>query len=78
MRTTLTLDDRIEQQIKELAVKEKSSFKALANELLKLGLEARENRPVYHFSVDAEDCGFREGIDPDKLNQIYDDLETQG
>ena len=78
MRTTLTLDDRIEQQIKELAVKEKSSFKALANELLKLGLEARESRPAYHFSVDAEDCGFREGIDPDKLNQIYDDLETQG
>ena len=78
MRTTLTLDDRIEQQIKELAVKEKSSFKAITNELLKLGLEVRESRPVYHFSVDAEDCGFREGIDIEKLNQIYDDLESDG
>ena len=78
MRTTLTLDDRIEQRIKELAVKEKSSFKTITNELLKLGLEAREKRPAYHFSVDAEDCGFREGVDIEKLNQIYDDLESDG
>lgn len=78
MRTTLTLDDKIEQKIKELAVQEKSSFKALTNELLKLGLEARERRPEYSFAVEAENCGFQEGIDAAKLNQIYDDLESEG
>ena len=78
MRTTITLDNQLEQKIKELAVKEKISFKAITNELLKTGLEARESRPGYSFAVEAEDCGLREGFDEEKLNQIYDELEAEG
>jgi len=59
MRTTITLDDRLEQQIKELAVREKSSFKAIVNELLRTGLEVRESQPAYTFSVEAENCGLQ-------------------
>jgi plasmid stability protein len=76
MRTTITLDDRLEQQIKELAAREKTSFKAVTNELLRTGLEVRESRPLFTFSVEAEDCGLREGIDEEKLNQLYDDMEA--
>ncbi|MCK5735321.1 MAG: hypothetical protein KAH21_02540 [Spirochaetaceae bacterium] len=76
MRTTITLDDQLEQKIKELAVKEKTSFKTITNELLRFGLEARESRPAYIFKVEAEDCGIRDGIDEEKLNQVYDDMES--
>ncbi len=78
MRTTITLDDHLEQDIKELAVREKTTFKAITNELLRQGLEARERSPAYSFSVEAEDCGVKEGYDEEKLNQIYDELEADG
>ncbi len=78
MRTTITLDDQLEQDIKELAVREKTTFKAITNELLRRGFEARESSPVYNFSVEAEDCGVKEGIDEEKLNQAYDELEAEG
>ena len=75
MRTTITLDDQLEQKIRELAVKEKTTFKNLTNELLRTGLEVREKRPAYSFKVLAEDCRLRNGIDEEKLNQIIDDPE---
>ncbi len=77
MRTTITLDDQLEQDIKELAVRNKMTFKAITNELLRRGLEARESSQSYSFTVEAEDCGVIEGIDEEKLNQIYDELETE-
>lgn len=78
MRTTITLDDQLEQDIKELAVRKKMTFKAITNELLRRGLEARESIPPYSFSVEAEDCGIKEGIDEEKLNHVYDELESEG
>ncbi len=76
MRTTLTLDSDIARKLKELASREKKSFKEIVNETLKAGLSAvvTEATP---FRVKTHRCGFRRGVDPVKLNQLYDDLETK-
>lgn len=79
MRTTLTLDDLIEQKIRELAAKERTSIKAVTNELLRIGLDVKRKRDEKRtaFTVKPKHCGFRPGIDTEKLNQIIDDLETE-
>jgi len=79
MRTTLTLDDDLAQQLKELARASDRSFKEITNEAIRRGLSvghppADQPEP---FRVEAKACGLRSGIDPLKLNQIYDDLEIE-
>lgn len=76
MRTTLILDSDIERKLKELASREKKSFKEVVNETLKAGLSAVVTEPQ-PFRLKPHRCGFRRGIDPVKLNQLYDDLETE-
>ena len=39
MRTTITLDDQLERQLKEYAVSSNRSFKEVVNELLRIGYE---------------------------------------
>ena len=79
MRTTLTLDDDLAQQLKELARGSDRSFKEITNEAIRRGLSvgdppAKKPEP---FRVQAKACGFKSGVDPLKLNQIYDDLEIE-
>ena len=78
MRTTLTLDPDVADQLKERARREGKSFKVLVNEFLRRGMSATssdpENRPV--FRVVPHRGGFRPGVDWTKLNQLADELET--
>lgn len=79
MRTTLTLDDDLAERLKDLARQAGTSFKEVTNDAIRRGLSAGET-PVggpEPFRVVAERRGFRPGIDPLKLNQIYDDLEVE-
>jgi hypothetical protein len=80
MRTTLTLDDDLAKRLKELARQGRRSFKEVTNEVIRRGLSAgvpqvEGERP---FQVEPKACGFKPGVDPLKLNQIYDDLEIEG
>ena len=77
MRTTLTLDDDLADALRQRAKLLDLPFKQVVNETLRRGLapEAREDRPV--FRVRPLRGGFRPGIDPLKLNQLNDELETQ-
>jgi hypothetical protein len=78
MRTTLTLDDDVAKRLRQITKRTNRSFKDVVNETLRRGLSAgrRPSAPSERFVVHAKACGFRPGIDPLKLNQLVDELET--
>lgn len=79
MRTTLTLDDDVAAALHRRARQEGRSFKDVVNQTLRQGLQtgarlaASDRKP---FTVQPEACGFLPGIDPLRLNQLVDQLET--
>ncbi|HSL19838.1 MAG TPA: CopG family transcriptional regulator [Candidatus Sulfomarinibacteraceae bacterium] len=79
MRTTLTLDEDLGRRLKELARESGRSFREVVNEVVRRGLSTGERPPdeVEPFRVVPKACGFKPGIDPLKLNQLYDDLEIE-
>ncbi len=79
MRTTLTLDDDVAAALKVLVRSSGKTFKAVVNEVIRNGLMTGE-KPVPErepFRVSSAPRGFRPGIDPLKLNQLADELETE-
>jgi hypothetical protein len=78
MRTTLTVDDDIAVELRRIAGSTHRGFKAVVNELLRRGLVAgpKPNLAATPFVVKAKSCGFLPGIDPLKLNQLSDEIET--
>ena len=79
MRTTLTLEDDLSRGLKEKALASGRSFKEVVNETIRRGLSVGEgpSEDDEPFRVQAKACGFRSGVDPLKLNQLYDDLELE-
>ena len=79
MRTTLTLEDDLALKLKELARSTDRNFKEVVNDSIRKGLSLGEPLPAdqERFVVRARACGFRTGVDPTKLNQLYDDLEME-
>jgi predicted transcriptional regulator len=79
MRTTLTLDDDLAQELQVLARQSRSSFKTVLNHVLRRGLSVGEKPSALlpPFVVDAQPGGFRPGIDFQKLNQLNDELEIE-
>lgn len=79
MRTTLTLDDDLARQLQELARRSGQSFKSVVNTAVRRGLE-QSGKPaprLPRFVVEPKACGFRAGIDPNKLNRLADELEIE-
>ena len=77
MRTTLTLDDDLADALKERARLLDKPFKQVVNDTLRRGLSPspQEERPV--FVVKPICGGLLPGIDPLRLNQLYDQLEIE-
>ncbi|MCY4115028.1 MAG: antitoxin [Chloroflexi bacterium] len=77
MRTTLTLDADVADFLREQARLRNRPFKQIVNDTLRRGMSpaAPEERPAYR--VTPHHGGFRAGVDPLKLNQLNDELETQ-
>lgn len=79
MRTTLTVDDDIVEELRRRAASSRQGFKSVVNELLRRGMAAG-SQPLSspgRFAVKAKSCGFLPGVDPLKLNQLADELETE-
>ena len=78
MRTTLTLDPDIERRLKDIAHRTRTSFREVVNAVLRAGLEkgSRQAMERTPFHVQARHCGFRPGVDLQRLNQLTDDLEA--
>lgn len=79
MRTTLTLEDDLARRLKELARGTDRNFKDVVNDAIRKGLSVGGALPAgqKRFVVSPQACGFRAGVDPTKLNQVYDDLEME-
>ena len=78
MRTTVTLDPDVAARLKELAHRRRTSFKETLNDVIRKGLSSQvaTREPPERYSVEPHAGGFRPGIDPDKLNQLVDELEV--
>ena len=80
MRTTLTLDDDLAEALNRLARHSGCSFKHVVNDTLRRGLAVGASPSPGdnpRFVVEPQACGFRPGIDPLRLNQLLDQLETE-
>ena len=78
MRTTLTLDDDIADALREQARLLNRPFKQVVNDALRRGLSPDANpAPRRRFRVKPNHSGLKPGIDPLKLNQLYDQLEVE-
>ena len=74
----MTVDDDIAAELRRIAGSTHRGFKAVVNELLRRGLVAgtKPSLAATPFVVKAKSCGFLPGIDPLKLNQLSDEIET--
>lgn len=78
MRTTLTLDEDVAKQLRELSRRSGESFKEVVNATLRKGLGGAKGAPrLPRFEVKPKACGFRPGIDVLRLNQLNDELELE-
>ena len=79
MRTTLTIDDDLAVILQSKAAQRGVAFKQVVNSLIRAGLGATEGslpkrKPV---KVTGRALGMRPGYDPDKMNQLVDELEAE-
>ena len=78
MRTTLTLDDDVAGFLREQSRLHDKPFKQVVNEVLRRGMApgSREPEPA-RFRVVPNRSGLVPGIDPQRLNQLNDQLEAE-
>ena len=79
MRTTLTIDDDLAVILQRKAAQRGVAFKQVVNSLLRAGLGVSEEMPSKRkpLKVVGRPLGMRPGFDPDKLNQLVDELEAE-
>lgn len=77
-RTTVTLDPDVEQLLLDAMHTRRLSFKQALNEAVRQGLSgAVQETAPRAYQVRARPLGLRPGIDPSRLNQVADELETE-
>lgn len=77
MRTTLTLDDDVASALRERARRLNLPFKQVVNEALRRGLSPaadKDRQPEYRIMPNQSELD--PGIDPVRLNQVNDQLES--
>jgi len=79
MRTTLTIDDDLAGILQKKAGQQGHSFKAVVNDTLRAGLATGGNDVLKRkpFKVIARPLGLKPGYDPDKFNQLADELAVE-
>lgn len=77
MRTTLTLDDDIAHSLKEKARLLNKPFKQVVNDTLRRGMSPTIGETRAPYRVKPLRGGFAPGVDPEKLNQLNDELEVE-
>ncbi len=78
MRTTLTLDPDVAARLNAEVARSDQALKSVVNEALRRGLKMpakTARRSAY--SVKPQKMTFRPGVDPDKLNELADELENE-
>lgn len=78
MRTTLSVDDDLAQSIENLRIRENLSFREAIDQILRAGLQVVENSPNSRpYAGPVFDGKLKPGIDPNRMNQLADELETE-
>jgi hypothetical protein len=79
MRTTLTIDDDLAGILQKKAGQQGHSFKAVVNDLLRAGIAASGDalHPRRPIKITAKPLGLKPGYDPDKFNQLVDELAVE-
>ena len=79
MRTTLTIEDRIARDLKEIAHRSGKPFKTVVNDTLRAGLETGERRPkARRYRLRPASLGaVRRDVDLDKALALADALEDE-
>lgn len=78
MRTTLTLDDDLAEELRSLAHRTRRSFKDVLNEAIRTGLARRRRaRPRRYRLEPASLGGVRPGFNLDKALQLSDTLDDE-
>ncbi len=76
MRTTLTLDDDVAEELRRLAHSTRRSFKDVVNNAIRTGLARRRGARPRRYRLEPTSLGgVRPGIDLDKALQLADSLE---
>lgn len=73
MRTTLTLDEDVAQQVRRLMRERGAGFKETVNELIRRGL--RSEQAVEPYASPTFSSGVRDGVDLDKALRLAGELE---
>ncbi len=77
MRTTLTLEPDVARKLRKKMTEKKLTLKQAVNEALRAGLETTVTGKRHKFVVEPHSCGFKAGVDLDKLNQLVDEMEAE-
>jgi len=78
MRTTLTLDPDVAARLTGEIRRTGKSLKTAVNDALRAGLGLSGKRPrVARFEVTPHGFGLKPGVDPGRLNQLADELESE-
>jgi len=78
MRTTLTLDRDVAERLNGEVRRTGKSLKSVVNDAIRLGLGLVAKKPRGpRFKVEPHAFGLRPGIDPDRLNQLVDELDVE-
>lgn len=75
MRTTLTIDDDLYALLEQVSRREQQSIREVVNDALRRALV--EDRAAERFEVRVHHSGLMPGIDPDRMNQLADELEDE-
>lgn len=77
MRTTLTLEPDVAELIRRETQDGRVSLKKIVNQRLRMGFGLKTAPKPNPFKVHAHPSGLMPGLDPQRLNQIADDLEAE-
>ncbi len=78
MRTTLTIDDRLARDLKEIAHRTGRPFKVVVNETLRAGLSAKQVRSAKRYRVRPASLGqVLPGVNLDKALALASSLEDE-
>lgn len=75
MRTTVTPDPALAEQIRTIAAQSGRSMNAVANELLSRALQGEAPTPRAPFRVRARAMGLRPGVDPERITKSVQEME---
>jgi hypothetical protein len=78
MRTTLTIEPDVAQEIRQRMAERKLPLKRVVNDALRAGLsKTGKKERTARFVVKPWPLGLKPGIDHDKLGQFLDQLDTE-